>query len=208
MRIRTRYKLFKIIAALAVVVFVASLYDMFQNASEWFVPIMVAYVVLALGALLLYIGYKPDLDEEEGEPVLSGPVVVAAPEPIAAQDVVEEVPRPRNVNVAGAHHFRCPFCSNVFALELTHLRKEHELRMDCPFCANTIRIPRNPKLSPGQAVDLTAIGPSEQALFVCEACGEFLRYTAPGQRAEDRARVHTCPHCGSERVDPAVGAVA
>ncbi|HLE48122.1 MAG TPA: hypothetical protein VI818_07485 [Candidatus Thermoplasmatota archaeon] len=204
MRIRTRYTLFKVIAALAVLVFVASLYDMFQNASEWFIPIMVAYVVLALFALLLYLGYKPDLEEEAAQ------AMVAAPEPISPQDVVEEVAPPPtlDVKVSGAHHFRCPFCSNTFALELTHLRKVHELRMDCPFCSNTIRIPRNPKLSPGLPVDLSSPAPAEQALFVCENCGEFLRYTAPGQRAEDRARVHTCPHCGSEQVDPAVGAAA
>lgn len=195
MRIRTRYKLFRIIIGVGILVFVASLYDIFANKSEWFVYVMIGYAVLAVLALILYLGYKPDLTE--------APVVVE-PEPLPPQDVVTEVPppEPRRLNVQGPHHFRCPFCANVFALELTHLRKEHELRMDCPFCANTIRVPRTPKLSPGLPVRMDRITPPEQALFICENCGEELRYSAPGQRAEARARVHTCPHCGSARVDP------
>lgn len=195
MKIRTRYKLFRIIIGIGIVVFLASLYDIFLNKSAWFIYVMIAYVVLAIFALILYLGYKPRLDEP----------VVAEPAPVVPQDVVTEVPppEPRRLNVQGPHHFRCPFCANVFALELTHLRKEHELRMDCPFCANTIRVPRRPKLSPGAPVRMDRISKDEQALFICENCGEELRYSAPGQRAEARARVHTCPHCGSQRVDPA-----
>jgi Zn finger protein HypA/HybF involved in hydrogenase expression len=199
LRIRTRYLLFKIILGVAIAVFVLSLVDIFGNKSGLFIPVMITYVVLAVLALILYIGHKPDLEAE---------TVLAAPEPVPDQTVVEEVtPRPA-LNVQGPHNFRCPFCANVFALELTHLRKEHDIRMDCPFCANTIRIPRRPRLSPGQAVRTDLATPEEQALFVCENCGEVLRYTAPGQQAVQNARVHTCPHCGSERVDPATGAAA
>lgn len=198
MRIRTRYKLFRIIIIVGIVVFLVSLYDIFANESQWFIYVMIGYAALAILALILYLGYKPKLDEEP---------VAAEPAPPVEGDVVTEVPppEPRRLNVQGPHHFRCPFCANVFALELTHLRKEHELRMDCPFCANTIRIPRRPKLSPGAPVRMDRITPDEQALFVCENCGEELRYSTPGQRAEARARVHTCPHCGSGRVDPTHG---
>src|SRR5688572_22246807 len=161
---------------------------------------MLGYIVLAVAALILYLGHKPDLDEE--------PVVLAEPEPVPEQDVVAEVAPAAPLAVQGPHNFRCPFCSNVFALELTHLQKRHETRMDCPFCANTIRIPSRPKLSPGDPVAMASISAAEQAVFVCSNCGEVLRYSAPGQRAESRARVHTCPHCGSDRVDPAVGAAA
>lgn len=199
MKIRTRYTLFKILLGLAVFTFLVSLWDIFGNQSDLFEEIMIGYVVLAVLALVLYIGHKPDLDEE--------PVVLAAPEPVPEQDVVGEVGAPA-LDVKGPHHFRCPFCSNIFALELTHLQKRHETRMDCPFCANTIRIPARPKLSPGEPVAMGSVSAMEQAVFVCANCGEVLRYSAPGQRAEDRARVHTCPHCGSDRVDPAVGAAA
>lgn len=200
MKIRTRYTLFKIIIALAIVTFLVSLWDIFGNASDLFEEIMLAYIILAVAALILYLGHKPDLDEE--------PVVVAEPEPMPPQDVVAEVAPPQPLDVKGPHNFRCPFCSNVFALELTHLQKRHETRMDCPFCANTIRIPSRPKLAPGNPIEMGAISAAEQAVFVCANCGEVLRYSAPGQRAEDRVRVHTCPHCGSDRVDPAVGAAA
>jgi Zn finger protein HypA/HybF involved in hydrogenase expression len=196
LRIRTRYKLFRIILVLSIITFILSLYDIFANASAWFIPVMIVYIVLAIFALILYIGHKPQLDEE----------ILAAPEPMPPQDVAAEVAR--GVNVQGPHHFRCPFCANIFALELTHLRKEHELRMDCPFCSNTIRIPRRPKLAAGQPVRLDLATPDEQALFTCENCGEVLRYTAPGQHPTDHVRVHTCPHCGSERVDPARGTPA
>ena len=202
MRIRTRYKWFKILIALAIVTFIISLYDMFANQSDWFVYVMIVYLVLAIIALILYIGHKPTL-EDEPTPVLAEPEPTPVP-----QDVVEEVTPPMELQVQGPHHFRCPFCANIFALELTHLQKQHELRMDCPFCANTIRIPRRPKLAAGQPVEMSGIGPREQAIFACENCGEALRYSAPGQRAEERARVYTCPHCGSTRVGPAVGAPA
>lgn len=199
MRIRTRYTLFRSILAVAIAVFVLSLFDIFANASAWFVPVMIAYVALAVLALILYIGHKPDLEAE---------TVVAEPEPVPDQTVVEEVTPAPQLNVQGPHHFRCPFCANIFALELTHLRKEHDIRMDCPFCANNIRIPRRPRLSPGRPVRTELATPEEQAAFVCDNCGEQLRYTAPGRRAMDKARVHTCPHCGSERVDPARGTPA
>jgi Zn finger protein HypA/HybF involved in hydrogenase expression len=197
-KIRTRYKLFKAIIVLAVVVFLVSLWDIFGNDSDLFEEIMLAYIVLGVLALILYIGHKPDLDEE--------PVVLATPEPMPEQDVVAEVTP--GLEVQGPHHFRCPFCSNVFALELTHLQKRHETRMDCPFCANTIRIPSRPKLAPGEPVAMDSISAAEQAVFVCSNCGEIIRYSAPGQRAEERARVHTCPHCGSDRVSSAAGAAA
>jgi len=201
LKIRTRYKLFKVIIALAVVTFLVSLWDIFGNKSDLFEEIMIAYIVLAVLALILYIGHKPDLDEEE-------PIVVATPEPMPDQDVVAEVTPAPALDIQGPHHFRCPFCSNIFALELTHLQKRHETRMDCPFCANTIRIPSRPKLAPGEPVAMESISSAEQAVFVCGNCGEVIRYSAPGQRPEDRARVHSCPHCGSDRVNPAVGAAA
>ena len=200
MKIRTRYTLFKVIIALAIVTFLVSLWDIFGNESQLFEEIMLAYIVLAVLALILYLGHKPDLDEE--------PVVVATPEPVPDQDVVAEVTPPRALDVQGPHNFRCPFCSNIFALELTHLQKQHETRMDCPFCANTIRIPARPKLAPGEPISMASISAAEQAVFVCSNCGEVMRYSAPGQRPEDRIRVHTCPHCGSDRVSPAAGAVA
>lgn len=201
MKIRTRYTLFKIIIALAVVIFLVSLWDIFVNESDLFEEIMLGYIVLAVAALILYLGHKPDLDEEE-------PIVLAEPEPMPAQDVVAEIAPPQPLDVKGPHNFRCPFCSNVFALELTHLQKRHETRMDCPFCANTIRIPSRPKLAAGNPVEMNSVSAAEQAVFVCGNCGEVLRYSAPGQRPEDRLRVHTCPHCGSDRVDPAAGAAA
>lgn len=200
MRIRTRYTLFKGIIALAVVTFLVSLYDIFARDSEWFFIVMAVYAVLALFALVLYIGHKPRL---EGEPTPVEPVPV-----VPDQDVVAEVEPARPLAVEGPHHFRCPFCSNIFALELTHLQKKYELRMDCPFCANTIRIPARPKLAPGLPIQMDAVSPPEQAVFVCFNCGEMLRYSAPGQRAEDHARVRSCPHCGSDQVGPAVGAAA
>jgi DNA-directed RNA polymerase subunit RPC12/RpoP len=199
-KIRTRYLWFKGIIVAAIVTFAVSLFDIFGNDSEWFAPIMIAYIVLAVAALILYIGHKPDLDD--------GPAVVATPQTMPDQDVVTQLATPKHLDVKGPHNFRCPFCSNIFALELTHLEKRHEIRMDCPFCANTIRIPSRPKLAPGTQIAMETIGPAEQAVFVCGNCGEVLRYSSPGHRAEEHARVHTCPHCGSDRVDPAVGAAA
>lgn len=198
MKIRTRHRLFKIIIAVAIVTFVLSLYDIFVNQSGWFIPVMAVYVVLAVAALVLYVGRKPQLEE----------TVVAAPDEETPQDLAVETTPRSEVSVRGPHHFRCPFCSQVFALELTNLRKQHELKMDCPYCANTIRVPRSPKLVPGSLVPMEEIQPADQAVFACASCGENLRFSAPGTAPEPRVHVYTCPHCGSNQVQPAAGVAA
>lgn len=153
MKIRTRHRLFKIIIGVAIATFVLSLYDIFAHQSGWFIPVMAVYVLLAVAALILYIGRKPQLEEE---------TVVAAPEAEAPQDLAVETTPRSQVAVQGPHHFRCPFCSQVFALELTNLRKEHEMKMDCPYCANTIRVPRSPKFVPGSLVPMDDVRPTDQ----------------------------------------------
>lgn len=202
MRIRTRYKLFKAIMVAAVLVFALTLYDMFANEAGWQAPLLIAYVLLIALGLLLYVGYKPTLVEPGplGEPVAE-PVTGAVAEEEAVVELAE-VPKRRavGVRVEGPHAFRCPFCSQVFALEATHLDRTSDFRMNCPYCANNIRVPRRPKVAPGDLRPLAHAPTSERVLFTCNNCGEVLRFTAPDSRLERALTVSTCPNCRSPSV--------
>jgi transcription elongation factor Elf1 len=206
-RIRTRHKLFRAIIGVAVLVFLASLFDMFLNDAAWMTYVLATYLVLAVLALVLYLGHKPVLPDEE--PVPEGAVEpMPVPDPLAAEAAaqeeavveIEEVPKRRpigGVHVEGPHYFRCPFCSHAFALEATHLRRTHDFRMNCPYCANSIRVPRKPKVAPGNVRPLHHAAPGERVLFACTNCGEVLRFTAPQSRLERALSVTTCPQCRS-----------
>lgn len=209
MRIRTRHKLFKIIIAVAIIVFLVSLYDMFLNEAEWQIYILLTYLVLAFFALVLYIGHKPDLNVEE--PIITEQIAARgideAPPPVpqVEEEAIEvtEVPKPRAYAagpVQGPHAFRCPFCSQVFGLEATHLRRSNDFRIACPYCANNIRIPRAPKVAAGDVGVVRHARESEQVLFTCTTCGEVLRFTAPRSRLERALHVNTCPNCRSPTV--------
>lgn len=216
MRIRTRHKLFKLLMLLAVLNFAFSLYDNYQLEQEFQVPVLLAYGVLAVLALLLYLGYKPDLSPEE--PVITEEVVARPAEEEPAPELlepetayeaveVEEVPKPKPATASGdlrgRHAFRCPFCSNTFALESTHAGRAKDFRMSCPFCANNIRIPHRPKVTKGDMRALSSAPPSERVLYACRNCGEVLRFTAPGSRLRQAFSIVTCPHCESRHLVPA-----
>lgn len=227
-RIRTRYKLFKAIIAVAVIVFLATLYDMFFNDSAWRDGLLIGYVALGVVALLLYIGHKPDLDEpvavalpavepepepvpaivEPPPPVEPPPIetpIFAEPEPVA---MIEEVPRSQRVvgavDVQGPHNFRCPFCVSTFALEATHINRRSDFRMDCPYCGRSIRIPRDPRIAKGEPVHVEEAAPQDRGLYTCSTCGEVLRFTAPHKPDDRRYGVRTCPNCESPQVQAAI----
>lgn len=209
MRIRTRYTLFKAVAAVAILTFLFSLWDIFANHSNLFIPVVAAYLGLFVLAVLLYAGHKPVLDEEGLETELVRAAPEGAPAEAASIEAIEvvEVPksRPRlpSINVAGPHHFKCPFCSHLFSLELTHLRERHDFRINCPFCANNIRIPRQPRVTAQPLDELRAAAPSDRALFTCTHCGEVLRITAPGSQWDRLLHVQVCPRCQRTGVVPA-----
>lgn len=208
MRIRTRYKLFQAVGVLAVLAFFFSLFDIFGNQSDLFIPVMIGFLVLLAVDAVLYVGRKPLLDEEGIETeIISATPEGNEPVPDDALEVVEVArsrPRLSNVQVAGPHHFRCPFCSNLFSVELTHLRGRSDFRMNCPYCSNTIRVPREPKVT-AQSIDaLVHAAPSDRAVFTCTHCGEVLRFTAPGSRIERFLHVQLCPNCRRSAVVPAV----
>jgi DNA-directed RNA polymerase subunit RPC12/RpoP len=225
MRIRTRHKLFKLLILLAVVNYLVFLYDVLLNESEFFVYVMIGFLAILFFVLLLYIGVKPDLDDEpelletvtaepeademedslfaapaEEEPPMAEPT----PEPILeeAPEVVE-IPKPHaNVdaaNMRGPHHYRCPFCSHVFGVEATHLRNRRELRVSCPYCANHIRIPAKPKVVVGE-VPRGRVEDKDRVAYSCSNCGEVLRITAPQSSIRRRLIVQACSHCGSTRL--------
>lgn len=219
MRIRTRYKFFKLFALLAIVVFGLSLYDVFMNDADWLIYILIAYGALLLFDLLFYLGRKPIL--EEGEPIVAEEIQ-ATPEPVEGEEApappppagepveaveVVEVPKRRSVavshNVRGPHHFKCPYCTNLFALELTHLNQRADFRMTCPYCGNSIRIPRRPRVAPGDLGSLRSAAPRDRVLYTCSNCGEVIRFTAPQSRLNELLNVSTCPHCRSGRVSSA-----
>jgi uncharacterized Zn-finger protein len=209
-RIRTRYKLFRAIIVVAIIVFLVSLYDMFGRDAEWQRYILLAYLVLAVLALILYIGHKPVLTEE---PIVSEELVATpeggepqVPLPVPEEEAVvevSEVAKPRAYAagpVQGPHAFRCPYCSQVFGLEATHLRRSNDFRMDCPYCANNIRIPRAPKVAPGDLKRVKRAKHADRVLFTCGSCGEVLRFTAPQSRLERALSVRSCPNCRSPSV--------
>lgn len=213
MRIRTRYKWFRILILAAILAFLFSLYDIFANDSHLFIPVMGAYLVLFVAGLLLYLGHKPILDEEglQTEVVTARPEGEPAPTPPEEEEEaveVVEVPKPArprvpHLNVAGPHFFKCPFCSNLFAFEMTHLGGRKAFRMNCPYCANSIRIPRQPKVATQKVEGLWHPTPEAQALMTCTRCGEVLRITAPGSQWERLLHVQACPHCARTGVVPA-----
>lgn len=222
MRIRTRYKLFKIVILLAVVVFVVSLYDMFIAPSEQKTDlqayVLIAYAVLILVGLVLYIGRKPKLTQDE--PIIAEELAAVPegvePEPLPTleeqEEAVEivEVPKPRqtvsSAGLGGPSTFRCPFCSNLFALEATHVHRDADVRMTCPYCTNRIRIPRRPKVARGKTKGLRHVAPSDQVLYACNNCGEVLRFSAPGSQMERALLVQTCPNCKSRQMTLATAA--
>jgi len=128
----------------------------------------------------------------------------AAPEPVPmlAEEAVEleEVPKRRPLvaaDVQGPQAFRCPFCSQVFGLEATHLDRSNDFRMNCPYCANNIRVPRAPKVAAGDLQGVKDARLEDRVLYACSNCGEVLRFTAPGSRLERALSVSTCPNCRS-----------
>lgn len=205
MRIRTRYTLFKGLMALGVLVFAASLYDMFANEADWQFYILAAYALLIVLALVLYIGHKPKIEEDiltEQLPA-DAPQALPVEEEIAAAEIVE-IPKQRAYVPASSmgpgHHFRCPFCSNLFELAATHARRTKDFRMNCPYCANSIRVPARPKVAPGDLAAFRSAAPDERVHYACRNCGEVLQFTAPGSRLERALRVATCPQCSSRQV--------
>ena len=211
MKIRTRHKLFKAIIAVAVVVFLFSLFDMFARDAEFQNYVLLAYIVLAILALILYIGHKPDLTEEEPIVAEELDATPAGMEPSLALPIAEEeaaievteLTKPRayaSGPIQGPHAFRCPFCSQVFGLEATHLRRQNDFRIDCPYCANNIRIPRAPKIAPGNLKGVNRAKEDDRVLFTCTNCGEVLRFTAPESRLERSLNVRSCPNCRSGSV--------
>lgn len=205
MRIRTRHRLFKVLVALAVIVFAGTLYDMFVNDSGWQIYFLLGYGVLLLAALLLYVGRKPVLPDD-----LVSEVATAAPEPVApagqpteeAAEVRPDPPRRAlgHAAMGGPHHFACPFCSHRFGLQATHVRRLADFRLDCPYCGNSIRIPRRPRVTSAPLDDLEAAAPPDRVHFACERCGEVLRLTAPGARSDRPPTVSNCPHCQNATV--------
>lgn len=221
MRIRTRHKLLKLLAGLAIVVFLASLWDMFLNDGELIIAVLGAYAVLLFLALLLYVGHKPTLDPREpivAEELDARPVPVAGePEEPAwptegedeePEDVtqIEEVPKPRahvgTLDVGSTNHFKCPFCSNVFGVAASH-RRRNDFRVNCPFCANSVRVPKRPKVTQGDLSEFSHASPSERRVFACAECGEQIQFTAPHGKPARSLHVMQCPNCKSRRVLPA-----
>lgn len=216
MKIRTRYTLFKAIIVVAILVFLATLYDMFQNASEWIAIMFLLYAVLAVFALLLYIGWKPNLDEEEAvvseviraEPEPPAAVAVAPPpgheEPLWADEIVE-VPRRRTpwANLQGPHHFKCPLCANVFALEASHIQRKSDFRLNCPYCGNDVKIPHLPHMTRAKRADVAHARADEKGMYTCTSCGEIVRVTAPGSALERLLNIKACPNCSSRQMTPA-----
>lgn len=210
MRIRTRYTLFKAIGGLGVLVFLLSLYDMFANDAALQAIVLLSYAVLLLSALVLYVGYKPNLDTDEplvsetiesqpdGQPD-AGPDVVVTESAAEATEVVE-VPKTTRVALRaplrGTHHFRCPFCSNVFAFEASHLERGADFRMGCPYCVNRIRIPKTPKVGRANLKAFRTAAQSDQVSFACSSCDETVRITAPFAAQDRRAALPACPRCG------------
>lgn len=213
MRIRTRYRVFRLVILVALLAFAFSLWDLLANDSGFFIPVMIAYAALFLLGLLLYLGHKPVLDDtvmaaEFIEATPEGKPAEPTPEPEEVIEVVELAktrPHIASVNVSGPHHFKCPFCSHLFSMELTHLRGRKDFWMNCPYCANNIRIPRQPRLATGKLDAVSNAAPGEKALFTCTRCGEVLRFTAPGGRLDRFLHVQACPNCKHSPVVPAAG---
>lgn len=217
MKIRTRHKLLKAIMVLAVLTFLVSLYDMFYNDASWEAILLITYVVLAFLALLLYIGFKPSLEKDEpivteelrAEPAGVDPLPAPLPvdEPLVAEEIVE-IPRRHTTAgpLEGPHTFKCPFCSNTFALEASHIQRKADFRMNCPFCGNDVKIPQTPHLTRARGVDVRHARTSEKALYTCSSCGEVLRVTAPGSLLERFLNIRACPNCNSRQMVPATPA--
>jgi predicted RNA-binding Zn-ribbon protein involved in translation (DUF1610 family) len=159
------------ILLIALILFLISLWDIF-NDQQWYQTILAIYgIILLLAIVMLFIGReeisKTDDTVKIFEKTLEGKL----------------------------HHFKCPSCDGIFAIKKSKANNKRSFTLTCPDCGTLGSIPAKPQT----VIDRIPEQKSMKTRFKCSNCGEWVTIWAEGAPLFSHIHVFSCPYCGENK---------